>query len=98
MDNNHFNHERAFQNAKKKVEEIKNYFIFVVVYVLIVAFLLLSNFTQKMGIENTHRNFLIVLQGLVLLGYGIYLFIPKFQKWEQRKIRELMQKEKSEIQ
>ncbi len=93
MENNKGFNQISYRNAQKRVEEIKNYILFVLAYIVVVAFLLLSNFTQKLGIENEHRNFFIILQGIVMVGYGFYIFFPKFKNWEQKKILEIMEKQ-----
>lgn len=84
-----------YQKASKKVKEIKGFYIHLICYVIVIALLMLLN------ISNTpeHLWFFYPMLGLGvgLIGHAIGVFGTDslFSKnWEERKIKELMEKEK----
>lgn len=83
-----------YDSAKKRVEEVRNYFIFVLVYLGAVAFLKFSHYPETwLHFKKVYIDFWIVLQGIFFALYGLYLFLPYSRRWEKRKIEELMTKE-----
>jgi hypothetical protein len=82
-----------YYRAKKKVEEIRGFYIHLMVYLIFVPFFIWLNFRTT---SFPWALFPIVGWGVGLLFHGFEAFgySPFFGKnWEQRKIRELMEKE-----
>lgn len=83
-----------YAQAKKRVEEVRNFWLFVLAYLGIVALLQLTNVVEKwLHFRTEYTHFWIILQGIFLIVYGIYLYVPYFRNWENRKISDLMNKE-----
>lgn len=84
----------AYKKAKKRAKEKINYFLFVLAYIGAAVFLKYSDVPEKWFlIDPFYIDILIVLQGMVLLVYGGFLFLPFARKWEQKMINKLMKKE-----
>lgn len=86
----------SFKKAKRRVADIKNFYWWVIGYIILATFLLYGNFAQK--IFHFSRDYVIImliLQGVFLLGVGLYLFLPALHGWEDRKIRRLMSQYKN---
>ena len=82
-----------YYRAKKKVEEIRGFYIHLMVYLIFVPFFIWLNYRTT---SFPWALFPIVGWGIGLLCHGFEAFgySPFFGKnWEQRKIRELMEKE-----
>ena len=83
-----------YAKAKKRVEEIRNFWLFVLAYLSIIALLQFTNVAEKwLHFEEIYTDFWIILQGIFLVAYAIYLYVPYFRNWENRKISDLMNKE-----
>lgn len=85
----------AYERAKKRVKDIKGFYIHALIYVLVNALILVLKF-QKTG--NIHiQDWGIGLWGIGLAVHGLSVFLPSFilgRDWEERKIREIMEKNK----
>jgi|SRR5690606_18421922 hypothetical protein len=89
-----------YRRAKKQVEEIKGFYIHLVVYLLVNAFILVN-------IYNNVDDFWIWPHFFTLLGWGIGLafhaakvfgYNPLFGKeWEKRMIEKYMEEDKREM-
>lgn len=93
MQNTGKTNEIAYKRAQRRVKEIKNYYYFLAGYALVATLLLYKNYDGN--IFNFNRDyvlFMLGLQGVFLIGYGIYLFVPYFHDWEERKTEELAKK------
>lgn len=85
--------EIAYKKAQKRVKEVMNFYYFVVAYIAVAILLLYRNYDRNVfNISRDYIIFMLVLQGIFLLGYGIYLFVPRLHHWEERKTKELMKK------
>ena len=90
--------EIKYQQALKRVKRIKGFYSHLMVYVVINVLLLIVN--NNNSIENFWRwqTFSTVLfWGIGLLAHGMSVFMPALlmgKDWEERKIKELMEKEK----
>jgi uncharacterized integral membrane protein len=101
MSNNTFTpDEIKYQQALKRVKRIKGFYTHLIVYIVINTMLLIVNYKNMDANENFWRwqTFSTVLfWGIGLLGHGLSVFLPTMvlgKDWEERKIRELMEKEK----
>ena len=91
MENN--KNDIKYLNAKKRVKQMKGFYIHALVYVLVNAFLIFVKW-QKHGQIDFH-DWGIGLWGLGLFIHGLSVFLPNFifgNNWEEKKIRELMDK------
>ena len=90
-----------YENALKKVKKIRRFYKHLLVYVVINVMIIIVNFQNLEQGESYFqlKNFLtafiwgifIVVQGLSVFGSEIFFGI----NWEERKINELMEKEKN---
>jgi len=90
-----------YLRAKKHVKEVKGFYIHLVVYVLVNSFLMFSNFRH---IDFNDLNVWIFSPaffwgiGLMFHAYGVFGKNLLFNKeWEERKIKEFMEKDKSDL-
>lgn len=92
--------QEKFTRAKKRVEEIKSFYIHVMVYLVINAFILISIYINA-------DTFWTWPHFVTLFGWGIGLafhaakvfgFNPLFGKnWEERQIQKFIEKDKREM-
>ncbi len=90
------NNEIKYLQAKKRVREIKGFYIHALVYVLVNLFILILKFQKHGNIE--FHDWGIGLWGIGLAIHGLSVFLPNFilgRNWEERKIREIMEKNKN---
>lgn len=96
MENIDKSKEIAYKKAQKRVKDIKTFYYMVLGYFIVGYFIVSKNYDGN--IFNISRNYsvwMVILWGIFLLGYGIYLFVPYFHQWEERKTQELMEKYKN---
>lgn len=92
--------EIKYQEALKKVKAIKGFYTHTVVYIVINSMFVIANIQNMNETESyfQFKHFLTpVFWGIGLLAHGLSVFLPKIilgQDWENKKIRELMEKEK----
>ena len=83
----------AYKKAQKRVKEITNYYWFLIGYAVVAAVLLYRDYDNNVfNFSKDYINFMLILQGIFLFGYGVYLFTPALHNWEERKIKKLMKK------
>lgn len=83
--------DKNYQKARKRVKEIRGFYIHLVMYVLINSLLFLINITTSPGVLWFYWP---------LLGWGIGIFVHAFYvfgfgrwlgpEWEEKKIKEIM--------
>lgn len=84
-----------YLEAKKRVKRIKGFYIHALVFVLVNAFILVLKYLKTDNIE--FHVWGIGLWGIGLFIHGLSVFLPNFilgSDWEEKKIRELMDKDK----
>lgn len=93
--------EIRYQEAAKRVKRIKGFYTHAFVYLVINIMIIVVN-VQKLEPGESYfqlRNFSTALfWGIGLLAHAISVFMPGIllgKDWENRKIRELMDKEKN---
>ncbi|EJL76218.1 2TM domain-containing protein [Chryseobacterium populi] len=90
-----------YKEAKRKVKKLKNFYVFTFIYFAVNLFILFMNYRELKPGESIWRFQYFALPffwGIGLVGYGMSVFLPGFafgNKWEEKKIKELMDKEKS---
>jgi hypothetical protein len=100
MDNN-----KKLEEAKKRVEQIKGFYSHVLVYVVVNIFIILVSMNIFDGFGNLRMPSWSYFStpffwGIGLLFHGLYVFQFKsnfIKNWEERKIREFMEKDREEM-
>lgn len=95
--------EIKYQQALKRVKKIKGFYSHLLVYIVINTMLLIVNYANLN--DHGNGNFwkwqtfnTLIFWGLGLAVHGLTVFMPSFalgKDWEQRKIKEIMDKEKN---
>ncbi|QOW11126.1 2TM domain-containing protein [Kaistella flava (ex Peng et al. 2021)] len=86
-----------YLEAAKRVKRLKGFYIHAVVYVLVNLFIVAQNVKSGASLSNMDNYWTAIFWGVGLLGHGISVFLPNMimgKDWEERKIRELMDKNK----
>lgn len=90
-----------YREAERRVKKIKNFYVFTFIYFAVNIFILFLNYRGLKPDESIWRLkyfSLPLFWGIGVIGYGMSVFLPGFvlgNKWEEKKIKELMEKEKS---
>lgn len=91
----------AYDNALKRVRKIKGFYTHLIVYIVINIMIIVLN-TQNLKPGESYfqwNNFATALfWGIGLAAHGLSVFIPAIvlgRDWEERKIKELMEKQKN---
>ena len=93
--------EIKYQEALKRVKKIKGFYSHAAVYLLINIMIFFLNIRDMEDGESyfQFKNFMTAFfWGIGLLAHGLSVFLPDFimgQNWEERKIKEFMEKEKA---
>lgn len=93
--------ELKYYEALKKVKRIKGFYTHAIVYIVINIFIIIANVNDLKEGESYFqlKNFFTAFfWGIGLLAHGLSVFLPDFllgKNWEERKIKELMDKEKA---
>ena len=98
------NDEIKYLEAKKRVKQVKGFYIHASVFVLVNAFIILEKIINGEHVAGEPQikisQFLtIILWGIGLVAHGLTVFLPNFilgKNWEEKKIRELMDKDKNQ--
>lgn len=87
-----------YQAAKERVQKIKGFYIHATVYVLVNIFIIYSNaVTDHQGFATMENYYTALFWGIGLMVHALVVFAPNFflgKDWEERKIKELMDKYK----
>lgn len=93
--------QSKYENAVKRVKKIKGFYSHLLVYIVINIMIIIVN-VQSLDIAESYislKNFSTALfWGIGLAAHGLSVFGPNFilgQNWEEKKINELMEKEKN---
>ena len=92
--------EQKYIRAKKKVKSIKGFYIHLMVYLIVNGFLILSQSLSGGGWEvfwewQSYSTAIFWGIGLVFHAFGVFgMDILLGKEWEDRKIKELMDKDK----
>lgn len=95
-----FDQEIAYEAAQKKVKKLKGFYIHLFVYIVVNVMIIYANYTYSKTNASLFefRNFSTAFWwgiGLVAHGFNVFTIDLIFGKdWEERKIRELMNREK----
>ena len=93
--------EAKYHSALQRVKKIKGFYTHAMVFVVINTMIVILNI-QNLDEGETYfqvKNFLtFFFWGIGLLVHGLSVFLPEMifgQNWEERKIQELMEKDKN---
>lgn len=84
-----------YQNAQKRVKEIRGFYAHLISYVAVNIVLIIFNVLyHELGYMKIKVNqfYSLIIWGIIVLIHAGFVFVGK--DWEQRKIRKLMDKEK----
>lgn len=93
----HNNHDAAYAKAKRKVKELKGFYIHLFVYIIVNLFLISRNVQQGDNLTDIDNYWTAMFWGIGVVGHAMRVFVPTFilgKDWEERKTRELMDKYK----
>lgn len=110
METNKYAKEDLYLNAKKKVKAIKGFYWHLAVYIVINGFITVNKVIRNV-LENGETYFDAIFDigtffiwtpwGIGVLIHGLFVFeafsLLVGKNWEERKIKELMEKESKEI-
>lgn len=94
---NYNQNEIKYLEAQKRVKRLKSFYIHAAVYVMVNLFLIASSLQKGMDLTDVNIYWTAIFWGVGLLGHGLSVFLPNVlmgKDWEERKIRELMDKYK----
>jgi hypothetical protein len=100
METNYIEKER-YERAVKRVKQIKGFYTHALVYLVInIAIVILNVQNLKPGESyfQFYNFFTAFFWGIGLVAHGLSTFMPEWimgKNWEERKIKEFMEKEKS---
>ena len=93
--------EIKYQEALKRVKKIKGFYTHAIVYVFVNIMIVFLN-VKNLDLGESYfqfKNFMTAFfWGIGLLAHGLSVFVPNWimgQNWEERKIKEFMEKEKA---
>lgn len=99
MEPNYFEKER-YDRAKKRVKKISGFYSHLLVYIVVNLMLVVVNYQQLSLGESYfkwHNFTTLFFWGIGLLAHGLSVFMPYMvlgKDWEERKIKELMEKDR----
>lgn len=94
---NYNSNEIKYLEAQKRVKRMKGFYIHATVYVLVNLFLIGNNVQRGNNLSDLNNYWTAIFWGIGLLGHALSVFLPNMimgKDWEEKKIRELMDKYK----
>ncbi len=91
------NHDAKYSEAKRKVKELKGFYIHLFVYIIVNLFIISRNVQQGDNLSDIDNYWTAIFWGIGVVGHAMRVFVPNFilgKDWEDRKTRELMDKYK----
>lgn len=92
--------EIKYQEALKRVKRIKGFYSHLLVYIVVNIMIIVVNIQNLAPGESyfQYKNFFTAFfWGIGLVAHGFSVFLPQWflgRNWEERKIKELMEKDK----
>lgn len=93
--------EIKYREAVRRVKRIKGFYTHALIYLVInimIVIVNIQNLNEGESYFQFHNFFTAFFWGIGLLAHGLSVFLPGMilgNNWEERKIRELMDKEKT---
>lgn len=98
-----YNPDERYNLAFKRVKRIKGFYVHFLVYILVNTFIIIANRNENFVGNNNFWSFetfsTALFWGIGLLAHGLSVFGRNLffgQNWEERKIQEFMEKDKTE--
>ena len=91
------NHDAKYSEAKRKVKELKGFYIHLFVYIIVNLFIISRNVQQGDNLSDIDNYWTAIFWVIGVVGHAMRVFVPNFilgKDWEDRKTRELMDKYK----
>ncbi|WP_055437592.1 2TM domain-containing protein [Lacinutrix algicola] len=98
MDTNKIDQQRL-DRARQRVKKIKSFYTHLLIYIvinLIVVFQNIENLEPGESYFQAHNFITFTLWGIVIIIHALTVFLPNFvlgSNWEERKIKEIMEKD-----
>jgi len=93
----------SYKTAQKRIKDIKGFYVHLLIYIFINAAILILN-TQDTGffegLSDLSNYSTLFFWGIGLFAHWASVFGPNFifgKKWEEKKIKEIMDKDKKQI-
>lgn len=89
-----------YQQAKKQVDKLRGFYGHLFSYVgvnLLIAYFNYTHLDKGESYFQVKNFFTAIFWGIGLLAHALFVFLPNFdfaKKWEERKIKEIMNKNK----
>ncbi|KGO97391.1 2TM domain-containing protein [Flavobacterium enshiense] len=102
MENYNNNFDERYEDAQKRVKRLKGFYSHLIVYVLVnilIVFINISNLKPGESYFQFENFFTAFFWGIGLLAHGVSVFGHHLifgKEWEERKIKEFMEKDKQE--
>ena len=97
-----FQPEDKYAAAQREVKRLKGFYTYLIVYIVInimIVFVNIRDLDPGESYFKIENFFTALVWGIVIVAHGFTVFLPNWifgRNWEEKKIRELMEKEKSE--
>jgi len=95
-----YDEQKRIDRAKKRVKRIKGFYSHALVYIVINIMIIIINVQDLEPGESyfQYKNFFtLFFWGIGLAVHGLSVFLPDFilgQNWEEKKIKEIMERDK----
>ena len=89
--------EIKYLEAQKRVKTLQGFYIHSAVYLLVNLFIIGQSVQRGSSLSDLDNYWTAIFWGVGFLGHAISVFLPNIimgKDWEERKIRELMNKNK----
>lgn len=89
--------DEAYARAKKRMHDIRDFYKHLMIYVIVNAMLLIINFLTSPGTWWFY--WITIFWGIGIVWHAFSVFFNKGifgKEWEEKKIKEIMEKEKKE--
>lgn len=94
----HNKNDIKYLEAKRKVKRMKGFYIHAAVYVLVNLFIIAQNIQEDKLLSDMDNYWTAIFWGIGLFAHGLSVFLPNFilgKNWEEKKIRELMERNRN---
>ncbi|UOK41188.1 MULTISPECIES: 2TM domain-containing protein [Flavobacterium] len=102
MENNIDNFDERYEDAQKRVKRLKGFYSHLIIYVLVnilIVFININNLKPGESYFQFENFFTAFFWGIGLLAHAVSVFGHHLifgKEWEERKIKEFMEKDKQE--
>ncbi|WP_034059783.1 2TM domain-containing protein [Lacinutrix jangbogonensis] len=94
-------YQKRLEHAKHRVKKIKGFYTHLLIFItinLFFVFLNIENLEPGESYFQIHNFLTLSLWGIGIIIHGLTVFLPSFilgSDWEERKIKKIMEKDKS---